>query len=144
MLDKNTYSKWTAEFMEGSYYEGSWQKGDRIKFLAPDAPGMSAVIADNRPFEFISIQLEGSIGEDRETDTPQKRENLPFGFENYTFLEINNCTQLRVDLDFPPEYEDLMKENWPKALARLKEICETHTHGEDNSNMGALRKNFIV
>ena len=39
MLAPDTYRIWTAPFMEGSYYEGSWVKGARIRFLAPDGSG---------------------------------------------------------------------------------------------------------
>jgi hypothetical protein len=27
MLEPDTYRKWTEAFTEGSYYEGSWDKG---------------------------------------------------------------------------------------------------------------------
>lgn len=144
MLGKKTYGKWTAAFMEGSYYEGSWQKGHRIKFLGPGTKGMSATIAENRPFEFVSIKHIKPIKEAVETTSHQDNEDSPFGFENYTFLEKNGGTQLRVDLEISPEYEDEMNELWPKALAKLKKICETHTHGEDHSNMGALRSNVVI
>lgn len=144
MLDKETYSKWTAAFMKGAYYEGSWQKGDRIKFLGPDTSGMSAVIAENRPFEFLSIKHIGPILEGAETNTSQNYEELPFGFENYTFSEKNGGTELRIDIDIAPEYEVQTKELWKKALAKLKKICESHIHGEDHSNMGAIRYNSVV
>jgi ADP-ribosylglycohydrolase len=40
----------TCPFMEGSYFEESWNAGERIRFLAPDGTGMTSVIAENRPF----------------------------------------------------------------------------------------------
>ena len=36
MLDPENFKIWTAEFCEGSYFEGSWAKGSKIKFLTPD------------------------------------------------------------------------------------------------------------
>ncbi|HSP92676.1 MAG TPA: hypothetical protein VLN08_17305 [Vicinamibacterales bacterium] len=39
MLALDTYRVWTAEFAEGSYYEGSWEQGARIRFLVPSGPG---------------------------------------------------------------------------------------------------------
>lgn len=33
MLEPESYRKWTEAFTEGSYYEGSWQKGAKIRFL---------------------------------------------------------------------------------------------------------------
>ena len=49
MLGPETYRAWTAPFCEGSYYEGSWNTGDRIRFLGPGgAGGMTSVIAESR------------------------------------------------------------------------------------------------
>lgn len=60
MLDDETYRKWTTAFSPGSYYEGSWDEGSKILFLAPDEngklSGMTSIIAENRPYEFISIK----------------------------------------------------------------------------------------
>lgn len=144
MLDKETYSKWTSIFMKGAYYEGSWQKGERIKFLGPNTEGMSAVIAENNPFEFLSIKHLGPVIEGLEYIDLPGRHSSSFGFENYTFSEKYGGTELRIDLEVEPEYEDQMKEIWPKALAKLKKICETHTHGEDHSKMGNLKSNVVI
>lgn len=54
MLDPESFKVWTAEFCEGSYFEGSWSKGEKIKFLTPDGDGMTSMIAENKPYEFIS------------------------------------------------------------------------------------------
>ena len=45
-------------------------------------------------------------------------------FENYSFAEANGGTQLQVDVDVPPDYEQFMRETFPKALGKLKELCE--------------------
>lgn len=71
MLAPDTYRIWTGPFMEGSYYEGSWEKGARIRFLAPDGRGMASVIEENRLHEFLSIKHLGMIKdgvEDLESD----------------------------------------------------------------------------
>lgn len=46
------------------------------------------------------------------------------GFENYTFQENNGTTTVTVDLDTTEDFVDYMNENYPKALDKLKEICE--------------------
>ena len=33
-------------------------------------------------------------------------------------------TLLKVDMDVTSDFEEYMNNAWPKALARLKEICE--------------------
>jgi hypothetical protein len=124
MLDPESYKVWTAEFAEGSYYEGSWEKGAKIKFLAPDGSGMTSVIADNQPYGFMSIKHLGYIQDGVEdTESPDIKAWAP-SFENYTLGENNGMTEVKVDMDVTPEFEAYMEQTWPKALAKLKMICE--------------------
>lgn len=124
MLDKNSFQTWTAEFSEGSYYEGSWEKGDRIKFLVPSGDGMTSMIAENRSYEYISIKHLGCINNGIEDTTSAAVQSWTPAFENYIFTEKDGTTQLHVEMDVAPEFEKFMQTAWPKALAKLKEICE--------------------
>jgi hypothetical protein len=45
-------------------------------------------------------------------------------FENYAFSENNGVSEVKVDLDVTPEYEEYFQQTWPQALAKLKAICE--------------------
>jgi hypothetical protein len=124
MLDPESYAVWTSEFTEGSYYEGSWEKGEKIKFLSPEGGGMTSVIAENKPLEFISIKHLGYINNGIEdTESPEIKAWAPL-FENYTFRANNGVTEVQVDMDVTPDFEECMQQSWPKALAKLKTICE--------------------
>jgi hypothetical protein len=61
MLDQESYKVWTAAFCEGSCFEGSWNKGEKIRFLTSAGEGMTSMIAENKPYEFISIRHPGII-----------------------------------------------------------------------------------
>jgi hypothetical protein len=62
MLAPDSYRTWTSPFMEGSYYEGSWDAGQRLRFLTPGAKmGMVAEVAENRPGEFVSLKHIGQV-----------------------------------------------------------------------------------
>lgn len=124
MLERPTYEQWTAPFCEGSTYEGGWNRGDRIRFLAPGGEGMVSEIAESRRPEFVSIRHLGMIAGGVEDTTSEKVRAWAPALENYTFAEENGGTRLRVDVDVLPEYEQFMQDTFPKALARLKEICE--------------------
>ena len=126
MLDPDTYRMWTAEFAPGSYYEGSWEKGSTIRFLAPEGGGMVAVIDENRPYEHISIRHLGEIpkeGDDAESDVVKAWPGE--AYERYTLRESDGVTDLEVTVDVTPEYEAMMNEMWPRALHRLKTLVET-------------------
>jgi hypothetical protein len=45
-------------------------------------------------------------------------------FENYTLTCAGLSTHLAIDIDVPPEWEEYMTKVWPKALAKLKQLCE--------------------
>jgi hypothetical protein len=110
--------------MPGSFYEGSWDRGAKIRFLAPEGDGMSSEIAENRKYKFISIKHLGIIKNGVEdTESPEAKAWAP-AYENYTFSERGGATEVRVDVDTASEYEKMFGDVWPKALLRLKQIVE--------------------
>ncbi|HRE15046.1 MAG TPA: SRPBCC domain-containing protein [Usitatibacteraceae bacterium] len=124
MIDPAHYRVWTSAFCEGSTFEGSWATGSRILFHAGTGDGMVSEIAENRPDAFISIRhlgfLQGGV-EDTQSDAVRAWAGA---LENYTFTKTPAGTHLLIDLDVTDQFEDDMREAWPKALARLKTICE--------------------
>ena len=125
MLTLETYEKWAAPFCEGSTYEGSWEEGACIHFLAPGGDGMISVIAENRPFEFISIKHLGEIKNGIEdTESEEVRKWAPC-FENYHFTDRGGSTEVKAVLDTLPCYEEFMTDAWPKAFAVLKSLSES-------------------
>lgn len=124
MLADASYRAWTAAFCEGSYYDGSWAAGSRIRFLAPNGDGMVAEIAANRPGEFVSIRHLGFVSQGNDDTTSDAVTAWAPGYENYTFEPVDRGTRLTVDIDVPEPHVDFMNRTWPLALARLKSICE--------------------
>ena len=129
MLGEKTFREWTSAFMPGGYFEGSWDKGSKIKFLAPNKDGkpegMSSEIAENRPYEFVSIRHLGVvIGGKEDLQSQDAKEWGGKAYENYTFTEVGGSTEVSVDMDTAEQWKDDMTKTWPKALARLKEIAE--------------------
>lgn len=125
MLDLASYQVWAAAFFPGSYFEGSWEQGARIRFLAPGGGGMLSEIAENRPHEFISIKHLGMINNGVEDTESEDARKWASAYENYTFVAVGEDTELQVALDTVEEYEQYMRDTWPKALAELKTLCET-------------------
>lgn len=127
MLGAETYRRWTTAFADGSYYEGSWRQGSRIRFLSLTGDGMVAEIAENRPNEFISIRHLGYIVNGIEdTESEAVRAWAP-AFENYTFAAVPEGTRLVVDQDATADFEQYMNDAWPRALELLRQLCESRT-----------------
>jgi hypothetical protein len=125
---KSTYEQWTFLFNPTSTYEGSWDKGSKMLFLGVDEKGekggMVSRIAENIPNRFVSIQHYGLLQAGQEITAGPEVEKWANGLENYTFEENNGTTIVTVDLDTTADFLDYMNEAYPKALDKLKELCE--------------------
>ncbi len=126
MIGAETYRLWTAEFNPTSHFEGSWNKGDKIRFIGISEEGkkqgMLAEIAENIPNEFISIRHYGLVEGDIEITEGPEVESWTPAFENYSFSENNGITTVLVEVDTNENYADYFDQTWPKALNKLKEI----------------------
>ena len=126
--NKSTYEQWTSLFNPTSTYEGSWNKGSKILFVGVDENGkkggMVSEIVENTPNRFVSIRHNGILKDDKEITTGPDVEKWAGGFENYSFDENDGVTSVSVDLEITEDFLDYMRETYPKALDKLKEICE--------------------
>lgn len=128
LQDIKTYELWTSEFNPTSTYEGKWEKGSEIKFIGTDSNGkkggMVSRIAENIPNKLVSIQHIGMLdGYKIITEGPEV-ELWKGAFENYFFEDKNGSTLLTVNTETSEEYKDYFSETWPKALLKLKNLCE--------------------
>lgn len=126
--NKTTYEQWTALFNPTSSYEGSWIKGNKILFIGTDEKGekggMVSEIAENIPGKFVSIKHIGLLVAGKEITEGPEVEKWTGSFENYSFEESNGISTVGVELDTTEDFENYMNESYPKALDKLKEICE--------------------
>ena len=124
-----TYEQWTAEFNPTSTYEGNWEKGTKIYFTGTDENGkrggMVSEIAENIPFQFVSIRHCGILDGEKEITEGAEVEKWAGGLENYSFHEQNGVTTVTIACDVAEkDYLDYFNVTWPKALDRLKELAE--------------------
>ncbi|OFY47388.1 MAG: hypothetical protein A2Y87_09255 [Bacteroidetes bacterium RBG_13_46_8] len=128
MLDEKGFAEWTSEFNPASRFEGTWGKGSRIRFLGQDPDGktggMASRIKENIAARFVSIEHLGIIKDDKEITTGAEIKEWAGGLENYSFRGENGRTLLSVDVNTNEEFKTYFKDTWPKALNRLKEMCE--------------------
>lgn len=127
MLDDETYRKWTEVFAKGSHYEGDWSQGSKILFLAPhdgEMSGMVSRIAENRPYEFISIKHVGLVADGEEVTDSNEVRKWAGALENYTFHDLGDKTRVVVEMDIDEEHREMFEELWPEALQKLKVLAE--------------------
>lgn len=128
LSSKSTYEQWTALFNPTSTYDGSWDKGSKILFVGVDEKGekggMVSKIVENIPNQFVSIQHYGLVNAGKEITEGPEVEKWANGFENYSFEETIGSVTVTIDLDTIEDFIGYMNEAYPKALDKLKEICE--------------------
>jgi len=128
MLNDKTYRQWTTAFHEGSFYEGTWEKGKEIRFLGPGEDGklggMYSKIKENKKHEFISIEHLGMVADGVIDTTSDEVKKWAPSFENYTFSEKGNQTELKVEMQIDSNYKSMFDEMWPNALKLLKDLSE--------------------
>lgn len=128
MLSEDGYKQWTAVFNGASHFVGSWEKGADIQFLGCDengkVGGMISRIKENIPNEFVSIEHLGMIMNGEAITTGPEVETWIGAHENYTFSETEGVSTVTVSLDTAFGYDDYFNNTYPKALEKLKEICE--------------------
>jgi hypothetical protein len=125
----STYEQWTAMFNPTSTYEGNWNKGSKMLFVGLDQKGnkggMVSEIADNITNKYISIRHYGLVQANMEITAGPEVEKWANGFENYTFEENNGVTNIAIELvGLTEDLIQYMNDSWPKALNKLKEVCE--------------------
>jgi hypothetical protein len=128
LSNKSTYEQWTSLFNATSTYEGSWNKGSKILFVGVDEKGekggMVSEIAENSPNRFVSVRHYGLLQDGKEITEGPEVEKWAGVFENYSFEENDGITTVSVDLETAEDFVEYMNETYPKALDKLKEICE--------------------
>lgn len=128
MIDPIHYSEWTGEFNPTSHFKGSWDKGSKILFIGDSQEGgtggMVSNIKENIPGRFLSIEHVGIIQNDEEIFTGPEIESWKGALEDYTFVDMDGKTRLSVDVDTHYKFKTYFDETWPKALTKLKLMCE--------------------
>jgi uncharacterized protein YndB with AHSA1/START domain len=129
MLAQDTYRQWTSIFNPSSLYEGSWEKGGKIRFVGTNKEGkkegMVGLIHENIPNKFVSVEYIGLVSDDNELTEGPLVEDWVGSFENYTFEQENGATTVIVDVDVNDTMLEYFKDTFPKALEKLKSICES-------------------
>ncbi len=127
MLDLETYKIWTSEFDKSSYYEGSWEQDQNILFKSADGRGIAGKISKNEHLKLIEITYQSWLLPGGVADTESEGSlNSKGAIESYTFSSLSeDSTRVDIFVEVRDEFIDFMKDQWPKALNKLKEICES-------------------
>jgi len=123
MIDVNHFREWVSVFSPNSYFEGSWNKGEKIVYLSPDEngaiQGMISTIQENIPCKQIYIQPCGLVMNGIEVLEGEQVQGLEQTYEKYMSNQKGNVTELRIEVAVYNELEDYFNKTWPEALEML-------------------------
>ena len=128
MLADDSYRQWTAVFNPNSHYIGSWESGSKICFVAIENGqpcGMVSRVLDNQPGQHVYLEHLGMLENGQEVFEGETVAAFAGAREDYLFADnpAGGCL-LTVQIDCAPEWIAYFQETFPKALQRLKALCE--------------------
>ncbi len=129
VTDPDLYKQWARMFTAGSFFEGSWNEGEAIRFLTinkrGEREGMLAEIAASQYPRHISIRLLGYVYNDVEDTSSDEIRKWAPAYENYTLhAQENGHTLFSVEAEVTDDFYAMFTELWPKALEELKRVAE--------------------
>jgi uncharacterized protein YndB with AHSA1/START domain len=140
MLDDEPYRQWTGTSFPGSYYEGSWELGDTIRFMGPSPDddsvlgGLVATVIENRPDELVTVEYLGQVVDGRDDTVSEGAAMFAGTRESYRFSESGGVTTVDVQLDSDPGLAAMFADTWPDSLTALKRIAEAAAAGSRGGN----------
>lgn len=128
MIGKEGYKQWTSVFCSTSDFEGSWKEGEKIMFVAVNKEGkregMLGRVKAHVPNRFVSVEYYGVLDGQEEVTEGEVAQGFKDMYENFSFEPNGKGTNVTVDVDVEDAFKTYLSETYPKALDRLKEICE--------------------
>lgn len=120
-----TYPAWTAAFAEGSKAITDWEQGSKVLFLNGENEGMVSMIDRKKENELMSFKHIGMVDKEGNEDLESEKVKAWSGaLETYRLKDLNESTELIVEMDLEDEYRDYFLKAWPKALRKLKDLAE--------------------
>lgn len=124
LWNDDTYRKWTAPFNPGSFMESDWKVGGKTLFLDEERNGMLSTIKKLEPPGLVEFSHYGELHKGVEDTTSERVQSMAGAIERYELLPDDAGTLLKVVVQVPAEYEQMMTDGFTKSLQALKEIAE--------------------
>lgn len=117
-----TFRDWAGFIDPGTYMAGELKEGNEIQFISSEnGYGVTSLVDKLHVGEFLLLKHRADT---QESGKRLRKQEWSGGEERYTLVEDDGITTLTAAFDVPPELETFFKENYPKALERIKVLAE--------------------
>jgi hypothetical protein len=117
-----TFRQWASIIDPETYMVGDLKEGNEIQFISSASGyGVTSLVEKLVAGEFLLLRHRADT---REEGKREREKEWTGGEESYSLAEKDGVTTLTVAFDVPPELEEYFKDNYPKALQRVKGLAE--------------------
>lgn len=121
-----TLRQWAGIIDPGTHMVGELFEGNEIQFISGNGYGVTSLVEKLIDGEFVLLRHSADT---KENGKQEREKQWTGGTESYSLLAKDGITTLTLASDVPPELEEYFKDNYPKALERIKVLAETTSPG---------------
>ena len=116
-----TFRQWAGIIDPGTHMVGELKEGNEVQFISGNGYGVTSLVEKLTPGEFLLLRHQADTQGNGKRERAQEWTG---GKESYSLAEKDGTTTLTAAFDVPPEMEEYFKDNYPKALERVKVLAE--------------------
>ncbi len=122
LWEDKTLRDWANIIDEGTHMVGELKEGSNVQFISSSSGyGVTSFVEKLIQNELVFFR---QLADTKDHGEKEREKEWTGGTETYSLTENNGTTILTVDIDVPPELEEIFKDRMPKALERVKVIAE--------------------
>lgn len=122
LWEDGTLRQWAGIVDPGTYMLGKLEEGKTIQFNSEEGYGVTSFVDKLIPNEYVLLKHKADTKDYGNND---REDQWTGGNESYTLNETDGITTLVLEFDVPEELEEIMNTSYPKALNKIKELCES-------------------
>ncbi len=117
-----TFRDWASVIDPETYMVGVLSEGSEVQFISSHGGyGVTSLVEALIVNEFLLLRHKADT---QNEGIDEREKEWTGGKESYRLVEKNGLTTLTVAFDIPHSQEEYFRINYPKALARIKELAE--------------------
>jgi uncharacterized protein YndB with AHSA1/START domain len=124
LWQKESYQAWTQFFSCSSTMQSDWKVGGKTYFYDAKGDGMISTIERLDEPNVIIFKHIGMIQNGHEDTESDEVKTWAGALEKYMLFDLDDCTQVHVEVDIQPEYIEMMNQGFERGLAIVKQLAE--------------------
>lgn len=116
-----TFREWAGIIDPGTHIVGELHEGNEVQFISASGYGVTSLVAEMQPNSYMLFKHQADT---KDEGKAAREKEWTGGEESYNLEENEDKTTLTVSFGVPQEQEEYFAENYPKALAKIKELAE--------------------